>query len=128
MSILGYLFHFFRHNEYRKKLSSGKKELTKTEFRRVYNSLFAGDASDFAEHVFRTFDVNKDGKVDFREFVIGLSVSGSAELDKKLEWAFRMYDVNETGYITWDEMRQIIAVSETEFVLIIIIIIIIIIY
>ena len=102
----------FRHREYRKSLKSGKKELTKEEFKKVYNSLFAGDASDFAENVFRTFDLDQDGKVDFKEFITGLSESGSSKLQRKLRWAFRMYDINGTGYITWEEMRHIIAVSK----------------
>lgn len=97
------------HREYRKSLKSGKKELTKEEFKKVYNSLFAGDASDFAENVFRTFDLDQDGKVDFKEFITGLSESGSSKLQRKLRWAFRMYDINGTGYITWEEMRHIIA-------------------
>ena len=100
-----------RHNEYTKSLKSGKKELTKDEFKKVYNSLFPGDASDFSENVFRTFDANGDDKVDFREFIVGLSQSGSSDLQTQIDWAFRMYDINGDGYISWDEMRHIISVS-----------------
>ena len=77
----------------------------------MYNSLFPGDASDFSENVFRTFDANGDDKVDFREFIVGLSQSGSSDLQTQIDWAFRMYDINRDGYISWDEMRHIISVS-----------------
>lgn len=98
------------YEEYQQSLRPGQKELTKNEFKKVYNSVFAGDATDFAEHVFRTFDSDKSGKVDFKEFLVGLYVSGSTDdLDANLKWAFSMYDINGDGYITWDEMRHIIS-------------------
>ena len=78
----------------------------------MYNSLFAGDASDFAEQVFRTFDTDGNGTVDFKEFIVGLCVSGSTDFNTKLTWAFQMYDLNGDGFISWDEMRHMISVSK----------------
>ncbi|WAR22999.1 NCAH-like protein [Mya arenaria] len=95
--------------EYNKRLGEGHKELTKEEFKDVYNSIFAGDASEFAEHVFRTFDRDGNGTVDFKEFLIGLCVSGSDDTAAKLSWAFKMYDIDGDGYISRQEMRSIMS-------------------
>ncbi|WAR22998.1 HPCL1-like protein [Mya arenaria] len=95
--------------EYNSSLAKGQKELTREEFKNVYNSIFIGDATEFAEHVFRTFDHDRSGTVNFKEFLVGLHVSGSSNLDTKLRWAFKMYDINGNGMIDKDEMKTIVS-------------------
>jgi Ca2+-binding EF-hand superfamily protein len=98
------------YEEYQRSCRYGRF-LTVKEFKDVYSRIFGGDASAFAEHVFRTFDTDKNKKVDFKEFLIGLSVTSSSDVDKKLKWAFRMYDIDGNGFIDEEEMLSMMKVS-----------------
>ena len=51
--------------------------LTISEFDEAYCKCFPmGNGSLFAEHAFRIFDQNSDGKIEFRELAIALGVAG----------------------------------------------------
>jgi Ca2+-binding EF-hand superfamily protein len=43
-----------------------------------------GDAIDFADRVFHTFDTDKNGTVDFIEFAAGLTMMDSKMIEQKM--------------------------------------------
>ncbi|XP_013776193.1 frequenin-1-like [Limulus polyphemus] len=84
-------------------------QLTEEGFQRIYKQFFPqGDPAKFASLVFGVFDENKDGTIEFEEFIRALSVTSRGNMDEKLVWAFKLYDVDNDGSITREEMYNIV--------------------
>ena len=65
-------------------------KLNPTAFMKIYSKCFpAGNAKEFCDHVFRTFDSDKNGFIDFKEFLLAIDVTSSGSPEEKLNWAFR---------------------------------------
>jgi Ca2+-binding EF-hand superfamily protein len=63
------------------------------------------------EQNFSAFDHNKDGKINFREFVTGLSVVQKGTMEERLKFLFDAYDVDGSGTLTPDEVYNIFKAS-----------------
>lgn len=63
----------------------------------------------FADRIFDLFDVNRDGVIAFGEFVQSLSVFHPDTPEaEKISFAFRLYDLRHTGYIEWEELKEMV--------------------
>ena len=60
-----------------------------------------------AERVIKIFDKNRDNKISFSEFVQGISSLHSESSDEeKIKFAFKIYDIDEDGYISNGDLFQ----------------------
>jgi Ca2+-binding EF-hand superfamily protein len=58
--------------------------------------------------IFNAFDTNRDENINFEEFLIGMSIMTRGNPDEKLEFAFRLYDLDADGYVTRNDMITIV--------------------
>eukprot|EP00919_Chromeraceae_sp_WS-2016_P046705 GHVR01110838.1.p1 GENE.GHVR01110838.1~~GHVR01110838.1.p1 ORF type:complete len:178 (+),score=42.72 GHVR01110838.1:47-580(+) len=71
------------------------------------------DVPEIAENplvkrVISIFDTNRDGKVSFVEFLVGLAKLAAGTADsQKTRFAFEVYDINRDGYISNGELFSV---------------------
>lgn len=94
------------YDNFKRQCPTGR--ITKEEFQTIYTKFFPdSDANSYAQHVFRSFDTNDDGTLDFKEYIIALHMTSTGKTTSKLEWAFSLFDVDKNGYITKSEVKEI---------------------
>ena len=97
------------YQSFLKECPTGK--ITKEQFEGIYASFFPNaDPKDYARHVFRSFDTNSDGTLDFKEYIVALHLTSGGKTLQKLEWAFGLYDVDGNGTISNNEILEIVRV------------------
>eukprot|EP01059_Diplonema_ambulator_P027551 TRINITY_DN4587_c0_g1_i1.p2 TRINITY_DN4587_c0_g1~~TRINITY_DN4587_c0_g1_i1.p2 ORF type:complete len:181 (+),score=80.09 TRINITY_DN4587_c0_g1_i1:89-631(+) len=95
-----------------KKLAAARKDdglIDREEFKDMLSSQ---GSSTFVDGLFRMFDADNDGFVDFKEFVISLSIYQNKNRhineEAKLKLLFKIYDVDQDGEISREDLFQVL--------------------
>ena len=60
------------------------------------------------KELFKQFDANNDGSINFREFIIGISNLMFGPTQKQVEFLFKILDTNHTGKIRRQDLECMI--------------------
>merc|ERR1711976_141676 len=86
-----------------------KGQMKPKDFRQLMSSaLPKKDASKMEKHVFRIYDTNNDGHVDFVEFMVVYTIMAGGTEEEVLTKIFRLFDVNSDGVISKKEMSRLV--------------------
>ena len=79
------------------------------DFKEIMAKALPGkDGAKMEKHVFRIYDSNNDGFIDFAEFMLIFIVMADGTPEEVLAKLFRIYDLNSDGVITQREMKKLI--------------------
>ncbi|TRY54407.1 hypothetical protein DNTS_023684 [Danionella cerebrum] len=88
-------------------------QLDAAGFQKIYKQFFPfGDPTKFASFVFNVFDENKDGRIEFSEFIQALSVTSRGTLDEKLRCSGNTVDLPEEENTPQKRVDRIFAMMD----------------
>ncbi|CAF1921630.1 unnamed protein product [Rotaria magnacalcarata] len=95
------------HQAFLRDCPTGK--LSSRQFTEVYKKFYPEhEAEKYSAQVFRTFDMDNNGYIDFMEFLLAVNINSNGDVRDKLGLAFDLYDMNSNGQIDKKEMTKVI--------------------
>ena len=83
--------------------------ISKKSFQSMMQACYPGaDTEKLGKHIWRMYDTNQDGHIDFREFMIVLYIMSNGSPEENLKQIFRVFDINNDGHINHAEMKRIV--------------------
>ena len=91
-------------------ISGGNKHflITKETFVNRFQKVFKNLNKEEIENIFNSLDQNETGNIEYEELIRALSDKKKLLSDKNLNEAFKFFDRDNNGFITWNEIAEII--------------------
>ncbi|XP_072507615.1 calaxin-like isoform X1 [Notamacropus eugenii] len=101
MECLVKLFYSFMEKGYEQGIQRG---LDRSEFGNILHSVFGMTDDMLMNRVFGAFDKDSDNHISITEWVEGLSIFLRGTFEEKVKYCYQVYYLNGDGYISQDEM------------------------
>ena len=90
-------------------------QLQKEQFYDLFSKISSSEEVNekAVDHLFRLFDHDHDGNVSFSELMSTLSITTSGSVKEKIEWIFDIYDVDGNGYVTLEEICDVVTCMQS---------------
>jgi len=83
--------------------------MSKKSFQKMMKESYPGaNTNKLSDHVFRMYDTNGDGSVDFKEFCVALDIFTNGSPEQNLKQIFKVLDVNNDGKIHIMELIEVV--------------------
>lgn len=85
------------------------RKMSKKQFRACMGLLGLDSNAFLADRIFEVVDTDKDHHINFPQFTTIMDTLNNGTEDEKLEFSFALLDVQDTGYLGFDEFKDIIS-------------------
>ena len=83
--------------------------MSKKSFTKMMKESHPGvNTKKLSRHIFRMYDTNGDGFVDFKEFLLALDVFNNGSAEQNLKQIFRVLDINNDGKVHVMELIEVV--------------------
>ncbi|AMD19969.1 HCL182Wp [Eremothecium sinecaudum] len=98
-------FDRYEINRLRKRFLKLDRDSSGSIDRSEFMSIPGVASNPLAGRIMEVFDTDNSGDIDFQEFINSLSIfSGRGDREEKLRFAFKIYDIDDDGYISNGEL------------------------
>jgi len=92
-----------------KGVTSGGDIITREIFSKIMHKCYPRTyKAELEDDIFRIYDVDNSGTIEFKEFLVIVSVMSQGTPQSKLRQIFRTFDTDNNGVISVDELNNIV--------------------
>jgi len=93
--------------KFSKKHPDGK--IDRDSFREMMKICYPhSDTENLENHIFRMYDENQDGIIDFREFMLVVYIMSNGSPEQNLGQIFKLLDIDNDGCVSITEFKKVI--------------------
>ena len=95
--------------------TGGTGQLTKEEFQKKLVELYGeNDGKELANNIFSNLDLDGSGKISYDEFLSAMISSKKVVTEERLEKAFKMFDKDNSGKLSVNEIKAVFGGTEAQ--------------